>query len=542
MSKTDRPGARAGSDADAGDAPAAAKLIWRFEGYVLDERGPSLSRDGKALECQVKPLAVLIHLLEHAGEVVTKDELLEHCWPGRIPSESVLTTAMTKLREVLDDADQRLVKTVYGYGYRFAASVQRAAVDGADPLARDFRIGDAPPQRPLWKLAEKLGAGGETWLARHAKTGEARVFKFAPDAAALRQIKREITLFRLLEEHPAARGSYRRLLDWNLVEPPFFIEAEYLAGGSLQQWIERCGGWSAVTLTQRLELAVQIACALDVAHQAGVLHKDLKPANILIDDAVTPAQVRLADFGSGGLLDRERLAELGFTQLGFTQTVGALSERTRGTLLYAAPEVLGGAMPTLQSDIYSLGVILYQIIVGDWSAILAPGWERGISDELLREDIAACTDQSPPRRLAGAALLAQRLQTLEARRAQRVALAAEREESERLRRRVAQARARRPWVAALLGAMVIGIAASSLFAWRAEQSRKAANHHAAMQEAASEFLSRILGAGDPLLGVTGPDNMAARAVVDRAAAEAAGSFADQPEQEAVVRLMIGNVY
>src|SRR3546814_11899439 len=90
------------------------------------------------------------------------------------------------------------------------------------------------------------------------------------------------------------------------------------------------------------------------------------------------------------MLDAQRLHALGITRLGFTQTVAALD--TSGTPLYLAPEVLSGQPSTLQSDIYALGVMLYQAVVGDWNRPLAPGWERQVDDELLREDIAAAVD------------------------------------------------------------------------------------------------------------------------------------------------------
>ena len=86
-----------------------------------------------------------------------------------------------------------------------------------------------------------------------------------------------------------------------------------------------------------------------------------------------------------------------------------------------APEVLAGRRPTVQSDIYALGVVLYQVAVGDLERPLAAGWERRIDDELLREDIAAAIDGNPERRPPSATEMAEKLRTLEARRAERAA-------------------------------------------------------------------------------------------------------------------------
>ena len=168
--------------------------------------------------------------------------------------------------------------------------------------------------------------------------------------------------------------------------------------------------------------------AIAAAHDIGVLHKDLKPANVLVtagreDDSergngnshALHWQIKVADFGSGALADPTRLGALGITNLGFTETVTPDSILT-GTLAYLAPEVLAGHSPTISSDVYALGVMLYQLIVGDFRKPLSPGWEAGIDDPLLREDIAEAACGDPALRLKSAAELVERLETLEARR------------------------------------------------------------------------------------------------------------------------------
>ena len=168
--------------------------------------------------------------------------------------------------------------------------------------------------------------------------------------------------------------------------------------------------------------------AVAAAHELGLLHKDLKPANILV--AATPdgtPQIKVADFGSASLLVPERLAALGITNLGFTQTGGHDAETLTGTLMYLAPEVLAGQLPTAASDVYALGVLLYQLVAGDFRRPLAPGWEADIADPLLREDIADAACGDPARRLKTVAALVDRLGNLDRRRA-------EREELDRRRR------------------------------------------------------------------------------------------------------------
>jgi len=108
----------------AAPAPVAAAngsgpFRWRFGAIVLDERALELHVDGQRVELPRKPLELLMFLLRHAGEVVTKEQLLEAVWPGRIVSETSLTNAIGKLRSALNDEAQSIVTSVYGYGYRF---------------------------------------------------------------------------------------------------------------------------------------------------------------------------------------------------------------------------------------------------------------------------------------------------------------------------------------------------------------------------------------------------------------------------------------
>jgi WD40 repeat protein/serine/threonine protein kinase len=279
------------------------------------------------------------------------------------------------------------------------------------------------PGRKHWRLENKLGEGGfgEVWLARHAKTSERRVFKFCFEAEHLRSLRREVTLFRLLKEELGDRHDIARVLDWSFDEPPYYLESEYAAGGSLIEWYDNLGGIDQVPLDARLELVAQAAEALGAAHSVGVLHKDIKPRNILVSSGPDgEPQVRLTDFGIGQVTDRKRLKDAGITILGMTEVADETdSSSGAGSRLYMAPEVLEGKTASLQADIYALGVVLYQLVIGNFGRALAPGWQRGIPDELLVEDIAACVDGDPSSRLGSAGEFADRLRKLEERRLER---------------------------------------------------------------------------------------------------------------------------
>ncbi|WP_293387075.1 tetratricopeptide repeat protein [Nevskia sp.] len=519
-------------------------LIYRFAECVLDSRSLELSVRGAIVKLEPKPLELLLFLLRHPGEVVTKDELQDGVWPGRILSESVLTKAVAKLRQGLGDEDQTILKTVHGYGYRLLAPVT-LEVAGPAPSAPQLQLaaGDHPPLRPHWQLSERLGSGGlgEVWLATHAKTGERRVFKFALDANGLTALKREITLFRVLKDTHGDRPDLIRLLDWNVDEQPYFIESEYAAGGSLPQWAESKGGLIAVPLDERLELVAQAADALAAAHAAGVLHKDLKPANLLISfDDAGQTRVRLGDFGSGRMMDLARLERLEITRLGFTRAAGEQDDDSSGTPFYFAPELIAGQQPTVQTDLYALGVILYQMIVGDLKRPLTAGWERDVADPLLREDVAAAAAGQVDGRLSDAAELARRLRGRAERAAARHAEREQVAESERLKAKLARLHAARRRLIPLAGVLLIGVIATSLMALRASQARIAAELETAKSEAINRFVNEdLLNAANPLQRPPGAPEVTVRAALATAEQTVDARFADQPAVAASVLTTLG---
>ena len=193
-------------------------------------------------------------------------------------------------------------------------------------------------------------------LTGHEKMRQQRVFKFCFEAERLKALQREITLFRLLKEELGDRDDIARILDWNFEQAPYFIESEYAADGDLAEWAEEQGGIANVPMTQRLEIIAQLATALSAAHSVGVLHKDVKPTNVLIaSGSEGELQVRLADFGIGAVTERERLAAAGITVMGLTAKTEEESSAYSGTRLYMAPELLEGKRATLQGGYLCFG-------------------------------------------------------------------------------------------------------------------------------------------------------------------------------------------
>ncbi len=297
-------------------AQGVSAHIWRFAGCEFDELGHELRVRGQTVDVEAKPLEVLHQLLLHAGEVVTKDELLESVWPGLIVVDSSLATAVSKLRKAL--GDESVVVTLPRVGYRLAVPVQRRAIAPPAWPELHLRPGESVAGREQWCLTRRLdlSPSSEVWLAEHPRTHEARVFKFAPDHVRLRSLKREVTLARLLRESLGQRPEFVRILEWNFTSPPYFVESEYV-GPNLGEWAESQGGLDTIPLDLRWRLLADVARAVGKAHDLDVLHKDLKPGNILISTGPDGSpQIKVADFGSAALLAPERLGALGYYQSG----------------------------------------------------------------------------------------------------------------------------------------------------------------------------------------------------------------------------------
>lgn len=517
---------------------------WSVGFAVLDERHLRLEVAGEVVKLERKQIEVLLYLLQHAGDVVTEEEILNSVWPGRVLGDSSLAQAISRLRRALGDQDRTMIATVHGFGYRLAAPVRCEIVSRPQPAAHfDFKPGDSPPLRPHWKLVERLGIGGngEAWLVRQEKTREQRVFKFAKDEVSLAALKREITLFRLLNDTLGNSARIVQLHDWNLEHPPCFIEAEYLPGGSLSQWAERLGGLERLPLPDRLETIARIADAVAALHAVGVLHKDLKPSNVLVERVESgPGAIRIADLGCGSVLDPERLRRLNITRHGFTTT--ALGVQTSGgTPMYLAPELIDGKPPTVQADIYALGVMLYQIVVGDFGRALHPGWERDVPDELLRQDIAAAAEGDANHRLENAAELGRRLRVLEARRTQLSEARAAEARAAASVRSIDRARARRLGLAVAGVALAAGSVTSTYLWLEAREASVLAEAEARRARTVSDFLLQdvlfLLSSGDrPVKGLTLEEFL-------KAASEQAGQrFAELPETAAEVDVALGRSF
>ena len=193
-----------------------------------------------------------------------------------------------------------------------------------------------------YRIAGLLGRGGmgEVYRATDLTLGQAVALKFLPEATA----RDERALARFYNEVRMARQvahpNVCRVYDIGQVEGLHYISMEYVDGEDLGSLLRRIG---RLPVDKALETARKLCAGLAAAHEKGVLHRDLKPANIMIDGR---GQVLIMDFGLAGLS-------------------GQLQGDIRsGTPAYMSPEQLAETEVTVRSDIYALGLVLYELFTG----------------------------------------------------------------------------------------------------------------------------------------------------------------------------------
>jgi tetratricopeptide (TPR) repeat protein len=236
-----------------------------------------------------------------------------------------------------------------------------------------------------WQLLREVGQGGmgSVWLAERAdrslKRQVALKLPHLTWAGGLgERLARERDILATLE-HPRIARLYDAGVD-ELGRP--WLALEYVQGRPIDVYCRQ----EALPVPRRVSLLLQVCEAVAYAHSRLVIHRDLKPGNILVGD---DGQVRLLDFGIAKLLDGERTAETALTQA---------SGRAL-TLDYASPEQVRGEPLSTASDVYSLGVVAYELLAGARPYRL----RRGSAAEL--EQAIELADIPPLSRAAGSARL-----------------------------------------------------------------------------------------------------------------------------------------
>ena len=418
--------------------------------------------------------------------------------------------------------------------------------------------GGAAPPAPIpesvgpYRILGLLGEGGmgRVYEAEQASPRRRVALKVIHAAKALSQqhlhmFEREIeTLARL--KHPNIAAIYE---SGRTGDGEHFFAMELVRGVLLNDAVHGPVDGRAA-LERRLALFRAACDAVQYAHQRGVIHRDLKPSNIVVTEESGAATVKVLDFGLARLAGSDVMA-----------TITTHKDQIQGTLAYMSPEQAQGRPDDVdvRSDVYSLGMILYEMLAGrrpydlkDRSITdaliaiskerprpLAEGWPRGLRlDPDLETIVGKALEKDPDRRYPSAAALSE---DLGRHLAGQPILARPPSAIYHLRKAMARNRVATGLAAALVVSLVAGIAWLGVLYARAGRERLEAQRQARIAQAVNDFLNNdLLASVDP---TRTPDrDVTVRTVLETAAKKIDGGFAGEPLVAAAVRRTIGRTF
>ena len=420
-------------------------------------------------------------------------------------------------------------------------------VEAAALLAmQDARI--APAAAGSYRLIECIGEGGmgQVWLAereqgqvsqlvalkmlRGAGLGDAATFARFLDEGRILGGLNHPNIAHLIEAGQGADGVP-------------FLAMEYVDGKPVDRWCEA----ASASLRARVELFIKVCSAVEYAHAHLVIHRDLKPANILVDGSGEP---KLLDFGIARLLDADR------------EGTRAVTATRAMTLAYASPEQIEGSRLGTATDIYSLGIVLYELMAGTRpfdhletdharSNAIVSG-NVAAPSEILRRTYREARMRSTPRRIPvdidaivmkalrrepnqRYASVAEFADDLRAFLASRPVLARRGQIGYRLRRFGWRNR----W---LLAASLFVTALAAGFTWRTVLAEREARAQAAISDRVAEFLVSVFSASDSNVNLSLTHELTASEVLDAGVERIDAELADQPRIRARLLEAVGNAY
>lgn len=274
-----------------------------------------------------------------------------------------------------DEALRYEVEALVMYQEAAGGAIQAAIHDAAELLAmsptgflQKSRFSPGMLLAGRYRIVGQLGKGGmgEVYRADDLKLGQSVALKFltpqlSEDKAMLARFLGEVRTARQVT-HP----NVCRVHDIGEIQTEtgthHFLSMEYIDGEDLSSLLRRIGRLPA---DKAVEISNQLCAGLAAAHDAGILHRDLKPANVMIDGR---GKVRITDFGLAGLAEQFRGKEV-----------------MSGTPAYMSPEQLAGKEVTIRSDIYALGLVIYEIFTG-----------KRVFDALTLDDLRRMHESSAP--------------------------------------------------------------------------------------------------------------------------------------------------
>ncbi len=388
----------------------------RFGAFELDLRSGELhpaamaslvpaSGDGERnIVLAQQPYRLLLMLVEHEGAILTREEIRKKFWPNDtvVEFDHSINVAIGKLRRALGDSadESQYIETVASRGYRllvpveWLADTEDSAYQGeAEVSARAGRVALTQPDPGAltgrtvshYRVLDIIGGGGMgvVYRAEDLKLGRRVALKFLPeelgdDPHALERFEREARTASALD-HPNICAIH----EFRKYEGRPFMVMPLLEGQTLRDRL--AGGEGPLPLEELLEIGIQVSDGLQAAHERGIIHRDIKPANIFL---TKKGGCKILDFGLAKLLETgeqeagqatvptqpsDELKKQGFHAVPVPalslSTPGAESHLTRtglamGTAAYMSPEQVRGEKLDARTDLFSFGLVLYEMATG----------------------------------------------------------------------------------------------------------------------------------------------------------------------------------
>ncbi len=387
----------------------------RFGAFELDLRTGELLGQNRTMVLQEQPFRVVQMLIERAGQIATRDEIQRELWPNDtvVEFDHAINTVIGNLRRALGDtvAKPKYIETVARRGYRLIASIER--IQSTPPLPQKSVVMDAGgsdltlPGSSLvgkkvshYRVLRVLGGGGMglVYEAEDIKLGRRVALKFLPeelgqDAVALKRFEREARTASALS-HPHICTIYE--VDDHGGQP--FIAMELLEGQTLRDLIA-ANRSQPMAVAQLLDIALQFCEGLEAAHEKGIIHRDIKPANIFMTRS---GQVKILDFGlaklatlaEGSHSEDDTIADVRVPERTFEKDSHLTrTHQTMGTVGYMSPEQIRGEKLDGGSDIFSFGLVLYELAARE-RAFGGSGVGE-IQEAILKQSLTPLRERNP---------------------------------------------------------------------------------------------------------------------------------------------------